>query len=179
MFQRTCNNLYAHEHCNNPNFTTSPTEIQKICGIVLLSEYHEVRYVSNYWSTQPDLGVPTALSTMSRNCFHAIKRYIHFADNIIRHNHFVMATAKVSPMYNKLDQQLVQYGMFHDILNIDESVVPYYGRHSSKMFIYGKPIWFGYKLWCMCGSDGCPYQLILYQGTEAMRFKEHLGIKCW
>ena len=41
---------------NNPNFTTSPTEVRKFCGI-LLSEYHEVPHVSNYWSTQPDLGV--------------------------------------------------------------------------------------------------------------------------
>ena len=85
--------------------------------------------------------------------------------------------AKISPMYNKLNQQLVQYGMFHDLLSVDESMVPYYGRHSSKMFIKGKPIRFGYKLWCLCGSDGYPYHLILYQGKEAMRFKEPLGIQ--
>ena len=68
----TCTIRYAHEHCNNPNFTTSPTEIQKFCGILLLSGYHEVPQVSNYWSTQPDLGVPAAFNTMSRNRFHEI-----------------------------------------------------------------------------------------------------------
>ena len=171
----TCTNRYAHEHCNNPNFTTSPTEIRKFCGILLLSGYHEVPHVSNYWSTQPDLGVPAAFNTMSRNRFQEIKRYIHFADNKNLQPGDKMA--KISPMYNKLNQQLVQYGMFHDLLSVDESMVPYYGRHSSKMFIKGKPIRFGYKLWCLCGSDGYPYHLILYQGKEAMRSKEPLGIQ--
>ena len=85
--------------------------------------------------------------------------------------------AKISPMYNKLNQILVQYGMFHDLLSVDESMVPYYGKHTSKMFIKEKPILFGYKLWCLCGSDGNPYHLILYQGKEVMRSKEPLGIQ--
>ena len=48
-------------------------------------------------------------------------------------------------MYKRLNQQLVQYGMFHDLLSIDESMMPCYGRHSSKMFTQGKPIRFGCK----------------------------------
>jgi len=28
-----------------------------------------------------------------------------------------------------------------------------FGRHSIKMFIRGKPIRFGYKIWCLCGPD--------------------------
>ena len=104
-----------------------------------------------------------------------MKRYIHCADNKNLQPGDKMA--KISPMYNKLNQQLVQYGMFHDLLSVDESMVSYYGRHSSKMFIKGKPIRFGYKLWCLCGSDGYPYHLILYQGKEAMMSKEPLGIQ--
>ena len=30
--------------------------------------------------------------------------------------------------------------------SIDEIMVPYYGRHSSKQYIRGKPIRFGYKV---------------------------------
>ena len=69
----TCTHRYAHGHCNNPNIMTSPTEIRKFCGI-LLSGYHEVPHVSNYWSTQPDLGVHAAFNTMSRKRFHEINR---------------------------------------------------------------------------------------------------------
>ena len=49
-----------------------------------------------------------------------------------------------------------QYDVLHDLLSIDESMRPYYGSHSSKMFIKGKPIRFGYKMWCLCESDGYP-----------------------
>ena len=33
--------------------------------------------------------------------------------------------------------------------SIEESMVPYFGRHGSKQYIHGKPIKFGYKLWVM------------------------------
>ena len=64
--------------------------------------------------------------------------------------------------------------MFHDPTSFVKSMVPYYGRHSSEMFIKGKPIRFRYKLWSVCGSDGYRYHIILYQGKEVMRFKEPL-----
>ena len=60
-------------------------------------------------------------------------------------------------------------GVFHDKLSIDESMVPYYGRHSAKMFIRGKPIRFGFKIWALCGSDGYPYKLDIYTGRSSNR----------
>ena len=47
-----------------------------------------------------------------------------------------------------------QYDVLHNLLSIDESMMPYYGSHSCKMFIKGKPIRFGYMMWCVCESDG-------------------------
>ena len=140
-----------------------------------MSGHHEAPHVSNYWSTQLDLDASAAFNTMSRNRFHKINQYTHFADNENLQPGDKMA--KISPMYNKLNQQLVQYAMFHDLLSIDESMVPYYGRHSSKLFIKGKPIRFEYKLWCLCGSDGYPYHLIPYQEKEATNSKQSLGIQ--
>ena len=43
-------------------------------------------------------------------------------------------------------------------------MVPHFVRHSCKMFICGKPIRFGYKLLCLCGSNGYPYKLSIYTG---------------
>ena len=45
-------------------------------------------------------------------------------------------------------------------------MVPYYGHHSCKMFIKGKPIRFGYKIWTLCSSDGYPYVMKIFQGKE-------------
>jgi DNA excision repair protein ERCC-6 len=32
--------------------------------------------------------------------------------------------------------------------SIDDSMVPYFGRQECKQYIRGKPIQFGYKIWC-------------------------------
>ena len=34
------------------------------------------------------------------------------------------------------------------------------------MFIHGKPIHFGYKIWCLYGENGYPYQLSIYTGKS-------------
>ena len=50
-------------------------------------------------------------------------------------------------------------------LSIDEQMVPYFGRHSAKMFIRGKPIRFGYKNWILASSDGYSYKFGTYTGA--------------
>lgn len=44
----------------------------------------------------------------------------------------------------------MQFGIWAANLSVDEQMVLYFGRHSCKMYILGKPIRFGYKLWCLC-----------------------------
>lgn len=53
-------------------------------------------------------------------------------------------------------------------------MVPYYGKHSAKMYIRGKPIRFGYKLWCLCSSEGYLYQFIPYGGAGG--FPKEIGL---
>jgi hypothetical protein len=50
--------------------------------------------------------------------------------------------------------------------SIDEIMIPYYGRHSTKQFIYGKPIRFGYKVWALCASDGSGVYFEPYCGAD-------------
>ena len=38
-------------------------------------------------------------------------------------------------------------------------MIPYFGRHGSKQFLRGKPIRFGYKIWCLCDRLGYLIQL--------------------
>ena len=37
---------------------------------------------------------------------------------------------------------------------LDESIIPYYGRYGTKQLVRGKPIRFGFKIWCLCFLDG-------------------------
>ena len=72
--------------------------------------------------------------------------------------------AKVKPLYDLINQCMTKHGIMHEDLSIDESMVPYFGRHSCKQFIRSKPIRFGYKMWALCSATGMPYHVEIYEG---------------
>ena len=164
--------LYAKRDKNNPNFSTTAAEIRQFIGILLLSGYNCLPNERDYWSTADDLGCSIVMKTMPRNRFLELKRYCHIADN---NNLSHSKVAKVKPLYDRLNMSLLQFGMFHAKLSIDESMVPYYGHHGAKMFIRGKPIRFGYKIWMLCSSDGYPYQASIYCGKSERPENTGLG----
>ena len=61
-------------------------------------------------------------------------------------------------MHTLLNNQLIQYLVFSELLSIDESIIPYYERKNCEIVIRGKSIRFGYKLWNACDSKATPYQ---------------------
>ena len=132
--------------------------------VLLLTGYHSLPEEHHYWSTQPDLGVSAVYNTISRNRYHEIKRYLHFADNLRLTEEDKMS--KISPLYSILNHNLIQFGIFHELLSLDKSRVPF-GRRSAKMFIRGNPICFGYKIRCLCGSDSYPYHIQIYQRKQS------------
>nr|CAI5865056.1 unnamed protein product [Callosobruchus analis] len=44
-------------------------------------------------------------------------------------------------------------------------MIKYFGHHSSKQFIRGKPVRFGYKNWMLCSSTGYCYNFDTYCGA--------------
>ena len=74
--------------------------------------------------------------------------------------------SKIVLLCKTLNRDPIQFGIFNKLLSVDESMVPYFGRHSAKMFIKGKPICFGFKISCLCGSDGYLYIIKIYQEKE-------------
>jgi len=115
------------------------------------------------------------LSLQQLKRFQQIKHYFHVADN--RHLEQGNEVAKIKPLYDALNNNLTQFGVFHEQLSIDKSMVPYFGRHSCKMFIRGKPIRFGYKVWVMAGKDGFPYHLKIYTGRKEASTASPLGTR--
>ena len=69
--------------------------------------------------------------------------------------------SKISSLCSMLKCNFVQLGIFHELLSVDGSMVPYFGRHRAKMFISGKPVRFGCKIWRLSVSDGW----LLHAGT--------------
>ncbi|KAF7288069.1 hypothetical protein GWI33_000123 [Rhynchophorus ferrugineus] len=87
---------------------------------------------------------------MSRNRFDEINRYIHLSgnDKLAKSDKF----PKLRPFSNELNKQVMQFGVFPHNISIDEEMVPYFGHHSAKRFIRGKPVWFEFKLWCIASA---------------------------
>ena len=77
--------------------------------------------------------------------------------------------AKIDPLQQALNASLQHFGVFAEDLSASEQMIPYFGSHSCKIFIRGKPIRFGYKKWILASS--CRYLLKFetYVGTSEMR----------
>lgn len=142
---------------------------------MILSGYHTLPQAKLYWSSDEDKGVPFVKNAMSRNRFLEIKQNIHLADNdhLDKEDKF----AKVRPLIDQLNNNFLKFGVFKHQLSIDEQMVPYFGRHSAKMFIKGKPVRFGFKMWCLASSDGYLYKFMPYAGKSAENVKKEFGLR--
>ncbi|XP_055906065.1 piggyBac transposable element-derived protein 3-like [Eupeodes corollae] len=158
-------NTYDNADRNNLTFKTNFNEIRTFIGIKYFSGLHTVPQLDLYWSNQPVFRCNIIKEAMIRDRFKLIKSFLNACDNstIDPSDKF----AKVSTLNNMLNKNFMQFGVFSHHLSIDEQMIPYYGRHSAKMFIRGKPIRFGYKYWDLCSHDGYLYQFIPYGGASA------------
>ena len=100
---------------------------------------------------------------MRRNRFEEIMRFFHGTNNanLLIEDKFV----KIRPFLGILNRNFLASGHVFgptDVL-IDESMIPYYGRHSNKQFICGKPIRWGYKGWVAASTLGYAFAIDFYQ----------------
>lgn len=156
-------NRYAQSK-NQHNFIFSKRDLLSFICIVFLSGYNKRPQEWMYWSKEKDIECPIISSILSSKNFKKIKSNIHFADNnsLNKEDKF----SKIRPLLILVNQSLQQFGLFSKELCIDEQMIPFYGRHSCKMFIKSKPVRFGYKAWILCNSKGYPFSVDLYQGAS-------------
>lgn len=164
---------YAYDN-NRHEFRVTVDQLKRFIGILIFSGYHTLPQQSMYWSKDIDKGIDLVRSTMSRNEFRSIKQNIHLSDN--KNSDKSDKFAKLRPLIDALNEKFMQFGIFSRHLSIDEEMVPYFGRHSAKMFIKNKPVRFGFKLWCLCTSTGYLYQFIPYGGANKNAVNEELGL---
>ncbi|KAJ8956555.1 hypothetical protein NQ318_019279 [Aromia moschata] len=155
--------LYAAQK-NNHQFTVTQDDLRIFIAILVLSGYHKLPRERLFWSLDEDVSIPCVSTAMSRNRFQEIKKYLHFADNSKLDKSDKLY--KMRPMVTMLNKNFQQWGIFHPHLSIDEAMVKYYGHHSAKQFIRGKPVRFGYKEWMLCSSTGYCYNFDVYCGAK-------------
>lgn len=151
----------------NHQFQTTPEEMRVFLAILLISGYSRVPRRRLYWSNDEDVQNDAIQSAMTRDRFDEFMRYIHVSDNVDLDPDDKMA--KVRPLLSILNDRFLCYFPKQQNLSIDESMIPYYGRHGAKQFIRGKPIRFGFKIWALTTPLGYVVQFEPYQGKRGQQ----------
>ena len=103
-----------------------------------------------------DIGLLTVYESISRKEFEDIKWYIRFADN----NHL-----NTQDKFVKLENYTT-FNFFHFYYFVDEQMIPYTGKNSSKQTIRTKTVRFGYKNFNTCSDDVYSYFIDSYCGFK-------------
>jgi hypothetical protein len=53
---------------------------------------------------------------------------------------------QVRPIFEQLNKSSSKWLTSEGKYSVDEMMIPYFGRHSTKQFIRGKPVRYGYKV---------------------------------
>lgn len=157
-------NMYAQRDKGNHGFSTDMCEMRLFLAMLLLSGYSVLPRRKMYWENADDVFNKSMSDAMSRNRFEELLSVFHLADN--EHLDVSDTMTKVRPLFSKINEKCLQYFLNEDCLSVDESMLPYYGRHSSKQRIMGKPIRMGYKMWVLASSDGYVVQFEPYKGAK-------------
>lgn len=149
---------------NHPNPQITQEEMRCFLAILMLSGYNWMPGKKFFWNTDGDLGNQLVIEAMRRDRFLTIWKYFHLANNnnIDQRDKYY----KLRPLIEKLQAKFLEHYVPEKELNFDESMVKYFGRHSCKQFIKGKPIRFGYKVWCVNGKSGYLVNFMIYQGKD-------------
>ena len=98
-------------------------------GLIFRSGYNIRLSEKDYWSIGLYLHCDAFPETIARNKFFELKSFLHAANN---HSLSNFQMVNVEPLYNLLNQKFQAYGILHEYLSIEESMVPYFGDHSCK-----------------------------------------------
>ena len=117
----------------NQPINISAQEIETFLTVIILTGYNSRPRQRLYWSKDDDVTCLVVWQSMARKRFEDRKRYLRLVDN----NHLQIGEklAKIRPLQEKVNRSLQQFGVFSKYLSINEQMVSYFGRHSSKMFV--------------------------------------------
>ena len=138
--------------------------MKSFLAVLLLSCYIPYPRRSMYWEMSSNSRNTIVASLFTRNKFLDVLQYFHLADN----NNLNPSDKffKVNPLFKMINESCLQNFIPEKNVSIDESMVPYYGRHGCKLYIQNKPVKFGYKLWVAATSLGYAIQFYPYAGKD-------------
>ena len=120
--------------------------------------------IKSYWSTNAVSGTPFFGKIICRNRFDAIMMAFHLNDNTKTDN---TKLYKVEPLFSYLQEKFASVYAPQQNVAVDESMVPWRGSISFRIFIPSKPMRFGMKLYMCCESESSYVSCMeLYTGKK-------------
>jgi DNA excision repair protein ERCC-6 len=133
-------------------------------AILYLTGYNTVPSRHLYWNTELDVQNQMITNAMRRDRFTCIMRSLHCCD---------LGTVdpsdkmfKLRPLIELIKQNFSSNFVPTKNLSFDESMIKYFGKHGCKQFIRGKPIRFGYKVWCLNAENSYLCNFEIYAGKN-------------
>lgn len=127
-----------------------------------------VKDMNLVWSTIPWTSYPWYSSIMTRNRYWVLSRYFHVrdtSDTPLRGSPNYDPLFKVRPMIDRLNERSAELYKPGQHLSVDEAMIAFDGRHSSKQYLPSKPHPYGFKVWvCAESVSGYALQVEVYTG---------------
>ena len=124
-------NQYAIEKSVVGWIPFSRGEFPCFLGILRLSGYVQLSSYKMYWEEAPDVQHCLVKNAMQRNRFRLILQNLHFCeDNSIDRDD---KCGKVRPVLDMIQQRCQKFGILTTVVNVDESMIPYYGKYGQKL----------------------------------------------
>jgi len=128
-------NRYASQ--KNHSLNVSREEIKVYIAILLLTGYSTPKNIRMFWEIKLDVHNALVSSAMRRNRFLEIHQYLHTCDDLDLPENDKFT--KLAHFFSLLNASFLNNftTLFSQDISIDETMVPYYGRHSCKQHIHG------------------------------------------
>jgi len=144
VVQHICEQTTLYASSKGSKFEMDECLFKRFLSVLLISGYVVMPRRLMYWQMSDDTHNDAVSSLMSRNKFEECLQYLHLSDNskLLKDDKY----AKVRPLCKLINEKCQQNFIPEKNISIDESMVAYFGRHSTKQYMKAKPTKFGYKI---------------------------------
>ncbi|KAG8233829.1 hypothetical protein J437_LFUL008051 [Ladona fulva] len=155
----------------SPKPDVTMTEMYLLLAIILQMG-HDVRdSLRDYWSTLHQFNTPFYSSTIRRDRFLHILRFLHFSDNSKEPNkddEDYDRLWKIRALFDMLNDSYAKFYFPSEHLAVDEVIVLFKGRVVFRQYIPKKHKRFGIKVYKLCDDRAYTYDMKVYLGKDRL-----------
>lgn len=144
---------------------TDVREMERFFAIIMYMGIVTYPSIAEYWSTNGLYSNETVSSTMSRNRFQLLLRFVHFSNN--QEEGSTERFHKFVRVLDALQDKFCDACKPGERIVVDESMIPFRGRLSFLQYLPGRSSKYGNKMFKLCDCDGYTFRLKVYTGKSA------------